>query len=180
MPLFDWTIDEDIRWASTLPAEVYSNPVYFGAAAERVFSRSWQLVADTDAVRVPGQTHPFTLLEGMLDEPLVLDNVERRFEMPLGLGGFLGRSSRSAKTFVHRPLHRRLVFGEPQGIIKHTRGFVEASLAEGDFGSDARVQIRPIAPELCRDCVLLFGPCPFTARHVRIREVQCPECGGIA
>lgn len=68
----DWTIDEDIRRASTLPAEVYSDGRYFQAARERIFTRSWQLVADTDAVRVPGQTHPFTLLEGLLDEPLLL------------------------------------------------------------------------------------------------------------
>jgi choline monooxygenase len=71
MPL-PWTIDEDIRRASTLPAEVYGDPSWYRAMRDRVFARSWQLVADTDAVRVPGQTHPFTLLEGVLDEPLVL------------------------------------------------------------------------------------------------------------
>jgi choline monooxygenase len=72
MPTSDWSIDEDIRRAATLPAEVYSDPRYFAAARERIFTRSWQIVADTDAVRVPGQNHPFTLLEGMLDEPLLL------------------------------------------------------------------------------------------------------------
>lgn len=72
MPTPDWTIDPDIHRAATLPAEVYSDPLWYGAARERIFARSWQLVADTDAVKVPGQTYPFTLLEGMLDEPLVL------------------------------------------------------------------------------------------------------------
>src|SRR5436309_16035724 len=67
-----WTIDPDIRRASTLPAEVYSDPRWYAAARERIFARSWQLVADTNAVKVPGQTHPFPLLEGLLDEPLVL------------------------------------------------------------------------------------------------------------
>ncbi len=73
MPLpFSWDLDEDIRRASTLPARVYSDPRLFELARERVFARSWQWVADTDAVRVPGQVHPFTLLEGALDEPLLL------------------------------------------------------------------------------------------------------------
>jgi phenylpropionate dioxygenase-like ring-hydroxylating dioxygenase large terminal subunit len=72
MPSPDWTIEPDIRRASTLPAEVYSDPRYFDLCRERIFSRSWQLVTDLDAVRVPGQTHPFILMEGVLDEPLVL------------------------------------------------------------------------------------------------------------
>jgi choline monooxygenase len=67
-----WTIDEDIRRAATLPASTYADPHWFAAARERVFARSWQLVADTDMVKVPGQVHPFTLLEGLLDEPLLL------------------------------------------------------------------------------------------------------------
>src|SRR6476661_4878257 len=71
MPTPDWTIDPDIRRAATLPAEVYSDPRWFEAARQRVFARSWQWVADTDAVRVPGQVYPFTLLEGVLDEPLL-------------------------------------------------------------------------------------------------------------
>ncbi|HJX28020.1 MAG TPA: aromatic ring-hydroxylating dioxygenase subunit alpha [Thermoanaerobaculia bacterium] len=67
----DWNIDEDIRRAETLPAEVYRDPRYFALARERVFARSWQWVADTDAMRVPGQVLPVTLLEGVLDEPLL-------------------------------------------------------------------------------------------------------------
>ena len=72
MPSLDWGIEDDIRRASTLPGSAYADPRLFELARERVFARSWQLVADTDMVRVPGQVHPFTLLEGMLDEPLVL------------------------------------------------------------------------------------------------------------
>lgn len=68
----DWSIDSDIRRASTLPAEVYSDPAYLIAARERVFSRSWQLAGDLDRVRTPGQALPVTLGEGMLDEPLLL------------------------------------------------------------------------------------------------------------
>jgi choline monooxygenase len=77
MPTPDWTIDPDIRRASTLPAAVYSDRRWFDACRERIFARSWQLAGDTDAVRVPGQTWPFTLLEGMLDEPLLLTRDSR-------------------------------------------------------------------------------------------------------
>jgi choline monooxygenase len=67
-----WTLDADIRSASTLPSEVYRDPSWFERAREAVFARSWQWIADTDAVRVPGQVFPVTLLEGLLDEPLLL------------------------------------------------------------------------------------------------------------
>ncbi|HEY6868067.1 MAG TPA: aromatic ring-hydroxylating dioxygenase subunit alpha [Candidatus Eisenbacteria bacterium] len=68
----DFTVDEDIRRASTLPAWIYSDPGLHERARERVFARSWQLVADLDRLRAPGQVLPLTLLEGCLDEPLLL------------------------------------------------------------------------------------------------------------
>lgn len=68
----DIEIHPDIARASTLPAWVYSDPAIFELARERVFARSWQFAADLDRVKVPGQVHPFTLLEGLLDEPLLL------------------------------------------------------------------------------------------------------------
>jgi choline monooxygenase len=67
-----FTIDRDIRRASTLPAWAYSGRDLFDRARERVFARSWQLVSDTDRVRVPGWVCPVTFLEGMLEEPLLL------------------------------------------------------------------------------------------------------------
>ena len=66
------TIDEDIRKASTLPGWVYTEPETYARIRERVFARSWQLVGDVDRVKVPGQVAPFTLLESLLDEPLLL------------------------------------------------------------------------------------------------------------
>ena len=65
-------IHPDIRQAATLPAWVYADHDVFDAMRERVFVPSWQFVADTDQVRVPGQVHPFGLLDGLLDEPLLL------------------------------------------------------------------------------------------------------------
>lgn len=70
--LAPFTIDPDIRQASTLPAWCYTDPAFLALAAERVFARSWQLVADTDRVRVPGWVCPVTFAEGLIDEPLLL------------------------------------------------------------------------------------------------------------
>lgn len=69
-------IDEDIRSASTLPAQVYSDPRYFALQRETVFARSWQYAADSEQVKAPGHVLPFTLLEGCLDEPLVITSDE--------------------------------------------------------------------------------------------------------
>jgi phenylpropionate dioxygenase-like ring-hydroxylating dioxygenase large terminal subunit len=71
-----FAIDEDIRRAETLPAWVYSDPAVFATQRERVFGRSWQFAADSGKVRVPGQVHPFTLLEGLIDEPLLFTRGE--------------------------------------------------------------------------------------------------------
>jgi choline monooxygenase len=65
-------IDADISRASTLPSTFYRDPAAYARSRDRVFARSWQLVADADRVRMPGQVWPFTLLDGCLDEPLVL------------------------------------------------------------------------------------------------------------
>jgi choline monooxygenase len=68
--LFD--IDPDIRVAATLPARVYSDPGLFRLQQERTFARTWQYAGHHDLVGVAGQVFPFTLIPGVLDEPLVL------------------------------------------------------------------------------------------------------------
>ncbi|HEX2093362.1 MAG TPA: aromatic ring-hydroxylating dioxygenase subunit alpha [Longimicrobiaceae bacterium] len=68
----DLAIDPDIRRAHTLPGPVYHDPAYFRLQQERVFARSWQLVPGGERMRAPGHLLPFTLLEGCLNEPLVL------------------------------------------------------------------------------------------------------------
>lgn len=65
-------IREEIARAETLPADVYSDPGVYQAVREKVFARSWQWAGDAHEIRVPGQIRPFTLLEGCLDEPLLL------------------------------------------------------------------------------------------------------------
>jgi choline monooxygenase len=65
-------IDEDIRRAETLPGAFYGDRDLYEACKEKIFARSWQFITHSDSVRIPGQVFPFTLLEGSLDEPLLL------------------------------------------------------------------------------------------------------------
>lgn len=74
--LSHYFIEEDIRIADTLPGEFYKNPLVFEQTKEKVFARSWHFVGEQNLVRLPGQVYPFTLLEGILDEPLLLTRDE--------------------------------------------------------------------------------------------------------
>lgn len=67
-----FTIDPDIARASTLPGPAYTDPEVFQLAKARIFTRSWQLIGDTDMVKAPTMVQPVTMLEGSLDEPLLL------------------------------------------------------------------------------------------------------------
>jgi choline monooxygenase len=65
-------VNSDISQASTLPASFYKDPEAYQACKEKVLARSWQFVGDTDGLKAPGTVKPFTLLEGCLDEPLLI------------------------------------------------------------------------------------------------------------
>ena len=65
-------VDERIEWASTLPSAFYKDPGIYQRSIEAIFARSWQFALDLDEVRAPGTVHPITLLEGSLDEPIVV------------------------------------------------------------------------------------------------------------
>jgi len=69
MPRFE--MHEDVCKASTVPSAFYTSPDSYEAAKDAIFARSWQYATHLDNVKVPGQVHPFTLLDGCLDEPLL-------------------------------------------------------------------------------------------------------------
>lgn len=73
MSIFD--INSDIRRAQTLSSEFYTSPEFFEQSKERIFARSWQIVGTTDDLRLAGQMQPHTILEGFLDEPVLLVRV---------------------------------------------------------------------------------------------------------
>ena len=65
-------IDSDIRRARTLPAAFYRDEILFKRVRERVLARSWQLVDGAERAVARGSVLPFTLLDGCVDEPLLL------------------------------------------------------------------------------------------------------------
>lgn len=68
----EFEIDPDIRRAATLPGRFYRDANVFERVRESVFARSWLFLGDTARVSEPGTVEPVTLLEGFLDEPLLL------------------------------------------------------------------------------------------------------------
>jgi choline monooxygenase len=70
--LINWTIDADISKAWTPPSEFYTSAEVLNQTREFVFAPSWQFLADLDSLRAPGSVVPLTLLEGFLDEPIVV------------------------------------------------------------------------------------------------------------
>ena len=68
----DYQVHPDISQASTIHSSFYTNPQVFDSTKEMIFSSSWQFIGNTDLVPKPGAVHPFTLLPGYLDEPLLL------------------------------------------------------------------------------------------------------------
>lgn len=68
--LFD--IDPDITSASTIDSSFYRDEKYFELSKEKIFSRTWQFIADQEELRLSGQLVPITVLPGFLDEPVLL------------------------------------------------------------------------------------------------------------
>lgn len=64
-------VAEDIRQAHTLPASFYRDPLVFEASKERIFAASWLWAGEAGVIAEPQQVWPFTLLPGVLDEPLL-------------------------------------------------------------------------------------------------------------
>jgi len=63
---------EDIEVAWTIPSKFYTDIKLFEEAKEKIFAPSWQFVGSENLVKIPGHIHPFTLMEDILNEPLVL------------------------------------------------------------------------------------------------------------
>ena len=71
--MISFFIDPDIRKAETLPAEFYTRDDVFEALKTAVFERTWHWVGDMNTCIAPHETvAPLTLLEGMVNEPLLL------------------------------------------------------------------------------------------------------------
>ncbi len=70
MPLF--FVDPDISRAETLDTDFYTSPMHFELAKEKIFAPAWHFIGDEGLVPEAGSVYPFTLLNGYLNEPLLL------------------------------------------------------------------------------------------------------------
>ncbi len=65
-------VHHDIHKASTLPSGFYRDEALFRASANKIFATTWQYIGDKSLVPLEAYAYPFTLLEHLLAEPLVL------------------------------------------------------------------------------------------------------------
>lgn len=70
-------INPEISKATTLPVEFYRDPNVFNDLNESVFERTWQFIGDQGMVPLSNYSHPFTLLEEFVSEPLLLTRDEK-------------------------------------------------------------------------------------------------------
>jgi choline monooxygenase len=68
----DPPIDPRIERARSLPSRVYHDAGIHEHLVSTMFTRSWQPVGEVGRLKAPGHVLPLTLLEGSLDEPLLL------------------------------------------------------------------------------------------------------------
>ncbi|MDC0622621.1 aromatic ring-hydroxylating dioxygenase subunit alpha [Flavobacteriaceae bacterium] len=68
----NFNVDSDIRKAETLPAIFYKDPELFEIIKKKIFLRTWHWVGDENLILEKKSLYPLILLEGYLDEPLLL------------------------------------------------------------------------------------------------------------
>ena len=67
-------IDENINIAQTLPGSFYKDKETFEQITKNVFSKSWQFIDDATVVSEKNSFHPFVLMDGVLNEQLLLSS----------------------------------------------------------------------------------------------------------
>ena len=72
-----FSVKKNIAKAKTISTEIYTSAEAYEAFKEKIFACSWQFIGDTDLVKEKGSCHPFTLLNGYLNEPLLLTKDEQ-------------------------------------------------------------------------------------------------------
>jgi len=65
-------VDPNISLAQTLDTSFYLKEDFFEQSKEKIFAKGWHFIGDTDQVKEKGWATPVNLLEGFLNEPLIL------------------------------------------------------------------------------------------------------------
>ena len=68
----NFSINNDITLAETLPSSFYRSGEVFDRLKEAVFTTTWQLLQHQDVVKLAETVYPINLLEGFLNEPLLV------------------------------------------------------------------------------------------------------------
>ena len=69
-----FNVSDNIKDAHTLPGSFYSDEYIFKESIDKIFLKSWQLIADTQQISANGSVFPFFLIDDILPEPLFLIN----------------------------------------------------------------------------------------------------------
>ena len=72
-----FSVKKNIAKAKTISTDIYTSAEAYEVFKEKIFASSWQFIGDTDRVKEKGTCHPFTLLSGYLNEPLLLTKDEQ-------------------------------------------------------------------------------------------------------
>ncbi|MDA0987046.1 MAG: aromatic ring-hydroxylating dioxygenase subunit alpha [Bacteroidetes bacterium] len=70
--MIKYSVDKDISKAKTILKDVYTSNYLFELLKQKIFENSWHFIGQENLVKNIGSCLPFTLLEGYLDEPLLL------------------------------------------------------------------------------------------------------------
>ncbi len=65
-------VDPNIAQAKTISKTIYTNPIYFELAKEKIFASCWQYIGHKDLLPQSEMAYPIHLLAQYLDEPLVI------------------------------------------------------------------------------------------------------------
>ncbi len=63
---------DNIGSMRTLPSMFYKDASLLEEMKEMIFARSWQLVTDVDRLKAPGQVVPHSVMDGFLNEPIIM------------------------------------------------------------------------------------------------------------
>ena len=69
-------IDPDIKKAQTMPSAFYTAPEFFELSKEKIFARTWQIVAFDHDIKGIGSVFPTYILPDLMREPLMITRAE--------------------------------------------------------------------------------------------------------
>ncbi|QDV09425.1 Biphenyl dioxygenase subunit alpha [Planctomycetes bacterium Poly30] len=139
-----WHSEPDVRRASTLDERLHHDRAAHELAIERVFVRSWQLLPLSDPIQ---RVEPLTLLEGGLDEPLVLtlsdDGEQLLSNVCTHRGALLAEAPGDARALRCRYHGRRFDLG---GTMTSCPGFEGAECFPRASENLARLPLEQVGP----------------------------------